>query len=460
MSGRAAGTARSRLLVLVGAQVAGGVGVAVGIAAGGLLAQRVSGSTSLSGLAQTASVLGAAVAAVPLARLAVRHGRRMALVTGFGVAAVGAALLVLATLVSWFPLLLLAAFLFGGGTASGLQARYAATDGLPAAQRGRALSVVVWATTVGAVAGPNLAVPVQQVDRLLRLPQYSGAYVLAGAAFVVAASILALGLRPAPASAATAVPATAGALPTSPAAPAPAPVSRPSTAAVLGEIWHRPGARLGVAAMAVSHAVMVGVMVMTPLHLAGHGASFEVVGLVISAHIAGMYAASPLFGWLADTRGARTGVACGAFLLLLALLTAGLAGSSLVPTASPGAGTVGVGAGLVLLGLGWSASLVSGSALVATAFDDGAGADDGADAAGGAGRRRAAVDIKAVQGGADLVMGLTGAAAGALAGVVLAAVGYPGLSGVALLPLLGLAWVAAVDRAARRKRLAVVPSVP
>lgn len=445
------------------------MGVAVGVAAGALLAQRVSGSTSLSGLAQTATVLGAAVAAVPLARLAVRHGRRVALVTGFVAAAGGAALTVVASVLASFPLLLLGAFLFGGGTASGLQARYAATDGLPVARRGRALSVVVWATTVGAVAGPNLAGPVRQVDRLLALPQYSGAFVLAAAAFAVAAVVLAVGLRP-PAPG----PTVPGPEVSRPGVAATGPMAVPprtaSTVAVLREVWVRPDARLGVAAMSVAHAVMVGVMVMTPLHLAGHGASFQVVGIVISAHIAGMYAASPLFGWLTDTRGARAGIASGVGLLLLALLTAGVSGSSAVSDASSPAGpvdvgAVGVGLGLVLLGLGWSACLVSGSALVSSAFEPD---DGGADLDPQPGERpdsahdphRAGVDVKAVQGGADLVMGLTGAAAGALAGVVLAIVGYPGLAASALLPLLGLAWLWRSDRDARRKAFAPVPPVP
>lgn len=417
MSGR-------RVAVLSAAQVAGGVGVAGGIAAGGLLAEQVSGSTSLAGFAQTASVLGSALLAVPLARLAQRLDRRTALSTGLGLAVLGSLLLVLAAALQLFWLVLVGSFLFGGGTASGLQARYAATDGLPEDRRGRALSTVVWATTVGSVAGPNLAGPAAALDGALGLPDLGGAYVIAATAFAVAVVILLLGLpRMAPAG----VPDPA-AVPDPSAVPADRPGARgPSTATVLRQVWHRPQARLGVVAIGAAHAVMVGVMVMTPVHLAGHGASIRVVGVVISLHIAGMYAASPLFGWLADTRGPRVGIAVGLVLLAASLAVGGTSGSGLLGPDSAASHT-GIGAGLVLLGLGWSACLVSGSTLLARTFD---GADPRA---------------RTLQGGSDLVMGIAGAAAGALSGPVLAVAAYPGLTVVALGPLALVLWCLATAR--------------
>lgn len=427
-------TGRRRVAVLAGAQVAGGVGVAVGIAAGSLLAEQVSGSTSLAGLAQTASVLGAALLAVPLASLAQRLGRRTALSAGLLLAVAGSGLVVLAAVLSWFPLLLLGAALFGGGTASGLQARYAATDGLPVQQRGRALATVVWATTVGAVAGPNLAGPASALDDALGLPDLTGAYLVAAVAFGTAVLVLLLGLprlpRPRAASQPTSQPtepavAAVATLPTVSAGAA----GGTSTAQVLGAVWRQPEARLGVVVLAAAHAVMVGVMVMTPVHLGGHGATLQVVGVVISVHIAGMYALSPVFGWLADRRGPRTGIAVGLVLLTAALAVSGTAGSELL--GSGGAAHAGVGAGLFLLGLGWSACLVSGSTLLAGAFD---GADPRA---------------RTLQGASDLVMGAAGAAAGAVSGPVLAVLAYPGLTVVALLPLLGVVAALATSRGAR-----------
>lgn len=407
-----------RVLVLAGAQVAGGVGVAVGIAAGSLLAQDVAGSTALAGLAQTASVLGAALLAVPLARLAERLGRRTALSTGLLLAVAGSGLVVIAALLGSFPLLLLGTALFGGGTASGLQARYAATDGLPPERRGRALSTVVWATTVGAVAGPNLSGPSASLDDALGLPTYSGAYVLSALAFAVAVLVLVIGLPTAGSRAGSG----GASAPVHPSASTgdPAPV-RASTAQVLRAVWQLPEARLGVVALGAAHAVMVGVMVMTPVHLDGHGATLTVVGVVISAHIAGMYAASPVFGWLADRRGPRVGIGVGLCLLAAALAVSGTAGSGVLGQTSS-LSHAGIGLGLLLLGLGWSACLVSGSTLLARTFD---GADPRA---------------RTLQGGSDMVMGAAGAAAGALAGPALAGFGYPGLTVLAVVPLGFVLW--------------------
>ncbi|WP_336923100.1 MFS transporter [Aquipuribacter sp. SD81] len=412
--------------MLATAQVAIGLGAGVGVAAGSLVAREVAGRTALSGLAQTASVLGAALLAVPLARLAARTDRRTALVAGLLLAVAGAAGIVAASALGSFALLLLAAGLFGGGTAVGLQARFAATDGVEAGRRGRALSTVVWATTVGAVLGPNVTGPAGRLDAVLGLPPFTGAYVVAALAFGVAAVVLLLGLPrlragsvptdPSDPSAATPAATArgtrgAGAVAVGPAAPV------PGTREVLRAVWQVPAARLGVVALGAAHAVMVGVMVMTPVHLEGHGARVTVIGLVISGHVAGMYALSPLFGALADRWGPRAGIACGLGLLVASLAVAALGGWRGTGPLAHGA----VAVALVLLGLGWSASLVSGSAVLARAFD---GADPRA---------------RALQGASDLVMGVAGAGAGAVAGPVLAVVGYPGLAAVAGVPLLGVA---------------------
>lgn len=372
--------ARRAVPVLVGSQVLGGVGVASGIAVGGLLAEQVSGSAALSGLAQTATVLGAAGLAVPLARLAAARGRRPALATGYGLGLAGAALVVLGAALGSFLLLVAGLLLFGGATASGLQARYAATDAAAPAARGRALSVVVWATTAGAVAGPNLSGAGGRLGTALGLPPLAGPFLLSALAFAAGAAVVGALLRPDP------LLVTGGPAPTGP---------RPGVATTLRTALALPAARLALVAIATAHAVMVGVMVMTPVHLGHGGASLQVVGLVISVHIAGMYAASPVMGWLADRAGRVPTVLLGVVLLAAALLVGALA-----PADARGWVTV----SMLLLGLGWSASLVAGSTLLSESVP---------------------ADVRTpVQGASDLVMGLAGAAAGALAGPVLAAGGY------------------------------------
>ena len=397
---------RRTVRVLVTSQVLGGVGVASGIAVGGLLAEEVSGSTSLSGLAQTATVLGSALLAVPLARLAARSGRRVSLATGYAAALAGAVLALVAAVTDAFWLLLVAGLLFGGGTAANLQARYAATDDAPPATRARSLSIVVWATTVGAVAGPNLSGLGGTAGSALGVPALAGPYLFSVLAFVVAGLVVFSMLARLPA----APPTTAAGLPT----------SRPSTVETLRIVAAEPRARLGLVAIATAHAVMVGVMTMTPVHMGHGGASLQVVGIVISAHVAGMFAASPVFGWLTDRAGRLPAIALG-LALLLASLALGAFGAAGDHTR--------LGVALTLLGLGWSCCLVAGSTLVSESVP-------------------AAVRVS-VQGSSDLVMGIAGASAGALAGPVLDAAGYSALSvgaSLLLVPVVVLALLLARTR--------------
>ncbi|MGY1620042.1 MFS transporter [Geodermatophilus sp. SYSU D00691] len=389
--------------VLSGAVALAGLGVTVGITVGGLLARDVAGTDSAAGLGQTAGVLGAAVIAVPLARLSDRSGRRAGLAAGYGVAVLGAVLTVVAAALSSLALLLVGLFAFGAATACGLQARYAAADLAAPVRRGRDLSLVVWATTVGSVLGPNLAGPGDDLGRALGLPALGGAFVVSVAVFGVVAAGLVLFLRPDPLLLARRLGGSGG------------PVGRPrgATAAALRAVWAEPGGRLGLTAVVVAHSVMVGVMVMTPVHM-GHaggdeGATLRVIGLVISVHVAGMYLFSPLVGLLADRAGRTATVAVGAVLLLAATALAG--------TAAPGA-AVQLGAGLFLLGLGWSCGLIAGSTLVTEAV---------------------AVELRPrAQGGTDLLMGLGAAVAGAVGGPLLAVGGFglvATVSAVLVLPL-------------------------
>lgn len=195
--GRAA-VQRRTLGVLGGSVALSGIGVTVGITVGGLLAREVAGSDTAAGLGQTAAVLGSALIAVPLARISDRSGRRAGLAAGFAVAVLGSAVTVVAAVVSSLALLLLGLFLFGAATACGLQARYAAADLALPEHRGRALSLVVWATSVGSVLGPNLAGPGADLGELMGLPALGGGFAVSGVVFAVVAVALVLLLRPDP----------------------------------------------------------------------------------------------------------------------------------------------------------------------------------------------------------------------------------------------------------------------
>ncbi|MGY1745670.1 MFS transporter [Blastococcus sp. SYSU D00695] len=398
---------RRTLAVLGGGTALSGLGVTIGITLGGLLARDVAGSDAVSGLGQTAGVLGAAVLAVPLARVSDRAGRRAGLAAGLAVAVAGAVRTVVAAALSSLPLLLAGLFAFGAATACGLQARYAAADLAAPARRGRDLSLVVWATTVGSVLGPNLVGPGADLGVRLGLPPLGGGFALSAAVLLLVAVLYATSLRPDPLLLARRLRAGGVGTPVRP---------QRATRAALAAVWSDPGGRLGVTAVVVSHAVMVGVMVMTPVHM-GHahgleGTTLRLIGLVISVHVAGMYLFSPVVGWLADRAGRRAVVALGCGLLLAAAALAGTAGPA-------DAGRL--GAGLLLLGLGWSCGLVAGSTLVTEPV--------------GPEQRPTA------QGGTDLLMGLGAALAGAVGGPLLGWGGYglvAGVSAVLVLPLVGL----------------------
>ncbi|MCO1595979.1 MFS transporter [Micromonospora sp. RHAY321] len=423
---------RRTLRLLFTTQIIGGIGVTIGIAVGALLAARIAG-TAVAGLAQSAGVVGAALLAVPVTRIMARHGRRPGLVVAYAVGAVGGVLVVLAAATRSVPLLFLGMLFFGGGTAANLQARYTAVDLAEPARRGRQLSLIVWATTIGAVAAPNFAALADRVTNGWGVPPLAGPFAFSAVAFVLAGGVILGLLRPDPlltarrlAAADTPVadvpatalaaeaPADGGAAP----ATAPAKVRAPRGAGMRvawSVVRERPAARLGIAAVAVGHLVMVAVMSMTPVRLGESHADADVlrlVGIVLSLHIAGMYAFSPLVGWLTDRLGRRMVILGGVGLLLAACAVAGTAGHH----------TPRLSVGLVLLGLGWSGTMVAGSTLLSESVP--------------AGSR------PSVQGLSDLIMGLAGAGAAMASGFVMQVAGYPVLTllaAVATVPLVALA---------------------
>jgi MFS family permease len=398
---------RRTLRLLFATQIITGVGFAIGSSVGALLAAEMAG-VGMSGVAQSATVVGAALFAVPATAIVRRYGRRPSLSAGFGIAAVGALIIVASAMSDSVPLLFGGFFLFGGATAASYQARYAAVDLAPLASRGRHLSFIVWATTLGAVVGPNLAPVAGARLAPYGIPTLAAPYVFSALLFALAALLLIALLRPDPM-----VVARRAESPTMQTSPERA---TGGMRAALRLVTAVPAARLGVTAMAVSHVVMIAVMSMTPVHIrsAGHDAphTLRIVGIVISVHIAGMFAFAPVMGWLSDRFGRRPVILGGIALLLTACALAGMAGHNHVLLA----------VALTILGLGWSASIVAGSTLLTESVP---------------------VELRASsQGLSDLIMGLAGASAGALSGVVVFAWGYATLALLAALmtaPLLFLA---------------------
>jgi len=376
---------RRTIAFLTLAQIFSGVATGAAFSVGSLLAVDLSGSEAWAGSVSTTVTLGAAIASALLIRLAVSRGRRITLSTGLAAALVGALLMIVAASTRQFWLLLVASLLVGAGTSVNLQARFAATDLSEPRHRGRDLSLIVWMSTIGSVAGPNLIAPGESIANAIGIPALSGVFVVSAVAMVLGLLVIWIGLRPDPLLLARA------------AQPPEARATRPSFRDGLRAFarYRRSGGAL--VAMLVAHFSMVAVMAMTPVHLLHHGAEITIIGLTISLHIAGMFALSPVMGILVDRIGPTAVASAGMGVILVAVLLAGFSGADGVLT------TV----GLVLLGVGWSAATVAGS----TAIVDAVPSDV----------------VVAAQGVADTTMSLAGALGGVLAGVFLAWIGYAGL---------------------------------
>ena len=382
---------RRTLGLLTLGQILGGLGLGAALSVGALAANELAGE-AWSGLAATMATLGAGVLAIPLARLADRRGRRISLSGAALIAASGAGVCVLAMSVGSVLLLFLGLGLMGSATAGALQSRFAATDLASAQTRGRDLSLVVWSTTIGAVIGPNLAGPGDLLGGALGLPPLAGVFLFPVVTQVLAASAYLAWMRPDPLLESRRL----AALPDAGSA------DSGLFGAGLGDLTV---ARVAILILALSHATMIALMAMTPVHLVHSGATLSVVGFTLSLHIAGMFALSPVFGVLADRLGRFPTIALGQGMLIAAALI----------TAVGSHRTEVVMVGLTLLGLGWSASTVAGSALLS-------------DAAPMAHRVQ-------LQGRSDLSMNFAGALGGAVSGPLLAVLGYGGLAWTLLLPI-------------------------
>ncbi|MGN7859654.1 MFS transporter [Microbacterium sp. 22303] len=382
-------------------QVLGGIAFGATVSLGALLAADISGSDALSGLATASVTLGAALAAIPLARLAGLRGRRFALTAGNLFALLGIVVVISAAAVRVFPLLLVGIIMIGMGNAGNLQSRFAATDLAQPQHRGRDLSVVVWATTIGGVAGPLLLGPGEQLGRVIGMPEHTGSYLFSLVAQVAAFALYLIALRPDPLLTSRMLPETG------------------SVAAGIERVDRPVAARYAIFAIAGSHVTMASVMAMTPVHLSHmamsggsmggmhDGMSMELdvtvlVGVTIAMHVAGMYGLSPVFGILADRWGRLRTVLLGQALLVVSLCFAMFAGET----------PWGVMVALILLGLGWSAATVAGAALLT-------------EASAPALRTRR-------QGRSDSIMSLSAAGGAVLAGVILQSFSYAGLAVAAL----------------------------
>ena len=378
---------------LASAQVLNGVGVAGTVAAGSLLVSSITDSETLAGLAQTSAVLGAAALALPLARLTARGGRRLALSVGYSSGVVGSTFAIIGGAHRNLFFMLLGTFLVGAASAAGYQARFAAIDLATKETRAKQLSFVVWGSTIGAVAGPNLMDPSGNLAELFNLPRLVGPYLVSAATLFFATIVIQIFLRPDPYLTAE--------------KQANVVQHKGSTKAALSHIRSNPKALFAISAIAIGHVAMVSVMVMTPIHMKHVDVSLRIIGFVISVHVLGMYAFSPIVGFLSDRLGRVRVIQIGLVILLASTVVAGLAAAD---------NAIQLGVGLFLLGLGWSCTLIAGSAFLSESVS---------------------LEMRpASQGASDLVMNLSGAGGGAIAGIIIGTLSYGWLCLFAAIPVL------------------------
>lgn len=398
---------RHTLRALIVAVLPAGAALVAGMSAAALLGKDLTGSAAWGTLAAACLTVGSAVATVPLARYMSRRGRRAGLRIGWTVAWCGSGLAFVAALGSFYPLLLVGMVALGVANAANLSTRYAAADLATERDRARSIGLLVWAATFGSVLGPLLGLGVMGwVAEAVGLPELAGPYLVGLLLLPVAILWIERTLRPDPLEAAGGLTEVADPMPSGRIT-----FSSQFVAAArpLAQIFSHPSARLAVIAMLVGQAVMVGIMTATPLHMDDGDHQFEVIGLVISVHIVGMYFFAPLIGWLVDRIGARPIIAIGGLVLFV--------GAELA-SHTRAEDSLGVFAGLFLVGLGWSFGLIAGSALLTASFPT--------------------VERVVIQGTSDLVMSASGAMAALTAGIAYGLGGYHNLSHYAGLAALAL----------------------
>jgi MFS family permease len=388
---------RRTLIIVVISQIFGGAGLAAGVTVGALLVQDMLGTDSFAGVPTGLFTLGSAGAALLVGRLSQHFGRRLGLATGFLTGGMGAIGVVIAALANNIGLLFVSLLIYGAGTATNLQARYAGTDLANSTKRATAISIAMVSTTLGAVAGPNLVVPMGRFATILGVPALAGPFILAAVAYTIAGLVLLAFLHPDPLLVAKAI----------------ASVQRTEEISLSEERFSsieikKRGIIVGATVMILTQIVMVSIMTMTPVHMRHHGYELSEVGLVIGIHIGFMYLPSLLTGILVDRIG-RTAMAIAAGATLLA--------AGVLATIAPDDSMLVLIIALALLGLGWNFGLISGTALIVDATNP---------------SNRAKT-----QGSIDVWIALAGASGGALSGMIVSYSSFTMLSFIgALLSLL------------------------
>lgn len=389
---------KKTLKIVVIAQALGGIGLAAGITVGALIAQDMLGTDSYAGLPAALFTLGSALSAFLVGRLSQRYGRRIGLSFGFLAGWIGAIGVILSTSLGNLIFLFISLFIYGAGTSTNLQVRYAGADLATEKQRGMAVSIAMVSTTFGAVLGPNMVTPMGKVATLIGVPELAGPFILAAFAYLSAGLILFIYMKPDPLLVMQAI-----------AVHQKEKIKLTNNSEPINQRVDRTGIVVGAIVLVLTHVIMVAIMTMTPIHMQHHGTGLTAVGMVIGLHIAAMYLPSLGTGWLVDKIGRSTMVIASAVVLSI---------SGLMAAFTPGDSITMLTIALILLGLGWNFGLISGTAIIIDSTS---------------------VEVRAkTQGSVDVWVAIGGTAGSLISGIVVAYSSYAmlGMIGTYLAALL------------------------
>jgi MFS family permease len=390
--------ARTRTRWALFASVAlGSTGHIAAVTVAAIVGQDLLGSAALAGAPGAAVVFGAAIGAIALSWIMSRRGRRLGLTAGYALGILGALIATAAVIVRSFPLLILGTFVIGFGNSSNNLSRYAAADLVAPNRRAVAIGLVVWGSTVGGIVGPWLAPIASDLAGGVGLPPLAGPFLVPVVFVSIAAAITFLFLRPDPFALAHETNIRR---------------STDAPALPIREILARPAVVAAIAALIAGQATMVLIMTMTPLHLDDHNHGLGTVGLVLSGHVAGMFALAPISGWISQRVGNLRTIFLG---------TAVLVGASLLAALAPPERYEVLFVALFLLGWGWNLGFVAGSAMLSAGVELAA-------------RTR-------VQGLADAVIWTTSALASLGSGAIVAAAGFSTLGFIGVALVLAPVWL-------------------
>lgn len=329
---------------LAGAQVFVSASLPLNATVGAVAAKRLSGHEGLAGTSVGVAFLFSMLSLYVVGSVAQNLGRKPVLLAGLGLLGLGALTCGLAIWAGSYPLFVGGTAIFGCGQGPAMLGRAAAADLYPPMLRGRGVGTVATAGAIGAVVGPLIAIAASGTAATLGVVRSAGPFLVVPVLGAVALWLVGT-MRPDPREVASDLTRWYRKLPPIPEPPPPRP---------RGELMRLTPARAAIVATALAQAAMVGVMSITSVELGDSGWADWQVQLLMAAHFVGMFALAYPVGMLADRIGRRR-----TSLLGLVACAAGAFGTALTgasPLITPF---------FFLLGLGWAACFVAGTAVLA-----------------------------------------------------------------------------------------------